>query len=537
MEELRRLDEDVVVILPSRRDDMARTVRALGATVVESSRPDREAFRRARLPTARAMALVDADDVGNLRIALAAQEQNPRLRLVIRMFNSTLGERVRPMFDDAAMLSDSALAAPSFVAAALGELSAHPVTVANRTLVVTVRDRNTREVVCGVADTTAPGGPRLLPDDPDTADVVLAVADGRSGRRPDNRTRSRIATALAAVRVLVDHRLMVAFAALVGLLLVGTALYTTLGQLSLADAAYAVVLTAAGSGDIMLNTNGWLKGVQLGITLVGITMIPVVTAAVVDAIVSTRLSRALGPLPGRTERHVVVCGLGDVGSTVIEQLHALGVSLVGVERDEGASGVRLARRLGVPVVLGDASRTETLLAARVEHSRCVLAVTDDDETNLEVGLSTRTLRPDVRVVLRLFDSELARLVESGFGIDISRSVSMLAAPAFAAAMLERRLVATIPVGRGVLLLADVPVAPTSALDGAPVSRVNRSGDVRVLAVVRAAGEAYWTPHEGLLLTADDRLLVLATRPGLSHVLLDRAPAEPVTWGATPDDTV
>ncbi|HEY9475175.1 MAG TPA: NAD-binding protein, partial [Mycobacteriales bacterium] len=179
VEELRRLDEDVVVIMPSRRDGMARAVRALGAAVVESTRPDSEAFRRARLPTARAMALVDQDDVGNIRTALAAQEQNPQLRLVIRMFNSALGERVRPMFDDAAMLSDSALAAPSFVAAALGELSATHVTVGDRTLVVTIRDRDTRGVLCGLADTTAPGGARLLPDDPDTADVVLAVADGR----------------------------------------------------------------------------------------------------------------------------------------------------------------------------------------------------------------------------------------------------------------------------------------------------------------------------------------------------------------------
>ncbi|HEY9472953.1 MAG TPA: NAD-binding protein, partial [Mycobacteriales bacterium] len=302
---------------------------------------------------------------------------------------------------------------------------------------------------------------------------------------------------------------------------------------SLADAAYVYAVPAAGSGDIVLGSTGWLKGAQLGITLVGLTMVPVVTAAVVDAVVSTRLSRTLGPQPGRIERHIVVCGLGDVGSTVMEQLHALGVPLVGVERDETASGVRLARRLGIPVVLGDASRTETLLAARAEHSRCVLSVTDNDETNLEVGLSTRTLRPDVRVVLRLFDGELARLVESRFGIDISRSVSMLAAPAFATAMLERRLVATIPVGRRVLVLADVPVAPTSALDGVPVSRANRSGDVRVLAVIRADSEIYWTPHEGMLLAPDDRLLVLATRPGLSHVLLDRAPAEPLTSGSDP----
>lgn len=519
--------------MPSRRDDVARDVRNLGAAVVESTRPDSEAFRRARLPAARALALVNQDDVGNIRAALAAQEQNPRLRLVIRMFNTALGERVRGMFDDCAMLSDAAMAAPSFVAAALGEPAANHVVVADRTLVVTVRDQDTSRVLCGLADTTAPGGPRLLPDDPSTADLVLAMANGQPDHPLRAHARSRLGTLLAAAHALVDRRLRIAFAALVGLLAVGTALYAVFASLSLSDAAYAVILTAAGSGDINLAATGWLEAVQICITLIGLTMVPVVTAAVVDAIVSTRLSRALGPQPGRIERHIVVCGLGDVGSTVVEQLHALGVPLVGVERDETASGMRLARRLGIPVVLGDASLTETLLAARVEHSHCVLSLTDNDETNLEVGLATRTLRPDVRVVLRLFDSELARLVERGFDIALSRSVSMLAAPAFAAAMLERRLVATIPVGHHVLVLADVPVAATSALDGAPVSRANRPGNARVLAVTRPAGEVYWTPHEGMLLAPDDRLLVLATRTGLSHVLLARAPAVPLTSGNDP----
>ncbi|HEX5494659.1 MAG TPA: NAD-binding protein [Mycobacteriales bacterium] len=536
VEELRRLDEDVIVIAPSRRDGMARDVRALGAAVIESARPDGEAFRRARLPAARALALVDQDDVGNIRAALAAQELNPHLRLVIRMFNSDLGDRLRGMFDDAAMLSEAALAAPSFVASALGELAANHVVVADRTLVVAVRDRTTGDILCGLADTTAPGGTRLLPDNPDDADLVLAVASGQPGHPLRAHTRSRAGVLLRAARTaraLVDRRLRIAFAVLVGLLALGTGLYAVFGSFSVTDAGYAVVLTAAGSGDITLESTGWLKAVQICTTVIGLTMVPVVTAAVVDAIVSSRLSRALGPQPGRVTAHTVVCGLGDVGSTVMGQLHALGVPLVGVERDGSAAGTGLARRLGIPVVLGDASLTETLRAARVEHSRCVLSLTDDDETNLVVGLSTRSLRSDARVVLRLFDGELARLVERRFDLALSRSVSMLAAPAFAAAMLERRLVATIPVGHRVLVLADVPVAPGSALDGSPVSRANLPGDARVLALTRTDGEVHWTPHPGVVLTADDRLLVLATRTGLSHVLLARAPAVPLTSGNDP----
>lgn len=539
VEELRRLDEDVVVIVPTRHSALAREIRAHGATLVEAERPDGEAFRRARLSSAHALALVRQDDVGNIHAALEAQEQNPDLRIVIRMYSTRLGERVRSLFDDCAVLSDSAMAAPLFVAAALGELAASHVEVAGRTLVVTRRDADRpdrhgtppEDVVCALADTRAPGGLRLLPDDPDDADIVLAAATGRPAPLARH-TRRRLATVLTTARAMVHHRLRYALAALVALLAAGTLLYTVFGPYSWFDAVYATLLTTAGSGDITLDSAGWLKIIQVAMTVVGLTTVPVITAAVVDGVVSVRLARALGAQTGRMERHIVVCGLGNVGSRVVEQLHALGVPVVAVEKDESAPGVRMVRRLGVPLVLGDASMEETLRSARVEHCRCVVSLTNDDVANLEVGLSTRTLRADVRVVLRLLDTDLATRVERQFGIETSRSVAMLAAPAFTAAMLERRLVATIALGRRVLVVADVPVAPTSALDGAPVSDANQAGNTRVLAVVRDE-EVFWAPHPGMVLGAGDRLLLLATRSGLGHILVARAPVIPLTSGNAP----
>src|SRR3712207_8666240 len=56
---------------------------------------------------------------------------------------------------------------------------------------------------------------------------------------------------------------------------------------------------------------------------------------------------------------------------------------------------------------------------------------------------------------RLFDGDFADRVERAFRIDVSRSVSYLAAPAFAAAMLQRDVIGAIPVNRRVLLIADL----------------------------------------------------------------------------------
>jgi len=109
-------------------------------------------------------------------------------------------------------------------------------------------------------------------------------------------------------------------------------------------------------------------------------------------------------------------------------------------------------------------------------------------------------------------------VQRSVGNTISRSVSYLAAPSFAAAMLEHQVLRTIPVGRHVLLIADLGVSAGSELDGAAVQAVHQTGLVRVLAVQPAGGSPVnWSPRD-LRLGAQDRLYVIATRAGLSGVL-------------------
>ncbi len=70
-----------------------------------------------------------------------------------------------------------------------------------------------------------------------------------------------------------------------------------------------------------------------------------------------------------------------------------------------------------------------------------------------------------------------------------------------------------------LLIADVPVDPESELVGQAVQDVHAVGQVRVLALRRAGAEqASWAPPGTYRLAARDRLVVLATRDGLSGLL-------------------
>ena len=134
--------------------------------------------------------------------------------------------------------------------------------------------------------------------------------------------------------------------------------------------------------------------------------------------------------------------------------------------------------------------------------------------------------PDLRVVLRLFDGDFAERVQEAFGIGISRSVSYLAAPAFVAALLERAVIATIPVDRHALLVAEVPVAAGSALDGRPLSAVARPGEVRLLAHSRVGQKTDWRADPRMVISAGDRLTVVARRAGLGALLRETTPPPP-----------
>jgi len=190
------------------------------------------------------------------------------------------------------------------------------------------------------------------------------------------------------------------------------------------------------------------------------------TAAVVEAVVNARLLLSAGGLTGPIEDHVVVVGLGNVGTRVIRALHDLGYPVVAVDRREQARGVQVARELRIPLIVGDATREETLRAASVHTCRSLLVLSTDDLNNLEAALLGQAINGDVRVVLRLFDGDFAARVQRAFHVSTSRSVSYLAAPTFAAAMLGRQVIDVIPVDRRVLVVAELPIGARLRLRGA-----------------------------------------------------------------------
>ncbi|HEU4947822.1 MAG TPA: NAD-binding protein [Kribbella sp.] len=498
----------------------------MGVRVVSES-----VLRRAGIDTdgkspsaARALVLLDTDDVRNVHTALTARDLDRDLRIVVQMVNPRLGKQLLSLLGDCVVISGPSLAAPAFVADALEDDELTWLELGGRRMVAGPAELIRSPHIAVLADTTSAAKPDLLPDSTDDPDFDIVLG---TGIRPVWRTTDvRRAGWLMATRNVLDRRVRVIVAVMAGLVLLGTALTHWIAHVEWLRALYLAMgaVTSAGIEDnVFSDAQPWAKVAAVGVQLTGIVLVALLTAVIVDSLIGARLSRVIGGVRGRPRNHVVVCGLGTVGARVLEILAERGVAVVGVEQNDNAPGVQTAHRLRIPVIIGDSSNEEALRSAGVQRCQSVLAITDGDITNLESAMVVRELNPDARITMRMFDHDLAQRVERQLGLGHSRSVSMLVAPAIAAAVANRRSQVTVPVGRHVLLLTEVTVEPDSVAIGRRLGELEASGSLRVLA--HGDGIAWdWTPAFDRELTPGDRIAVAGSRSGLARLLLaTRAP--------------
>jgi Trk K+ transport system NAD-binding subunit len=535
----------VTVIVRSRRVGHGPAIAALpGVDILEVSATDLHALRTAGVHRATALAVLGDDEADNLITAELARELNPDLRLIVRVADPDSIDPVWSRLGDAVLLSTGAIAAPGLAASVGGEAPPLTIQLDGRTLAVgrlSTLESDRRQVICGLADTRGEVVD-LLPDSA-RCDLVLATTTARlapGGTRRNNARRVPMMRLLWAQARLMGglHRLagsmisgslLVITVILIGLLgACAAVLWRLRPALSFWQAAYLVLLDAVGGVNADLALSRPEKLVQASAAVIGLAIVPVATGMVVQSVVRARATLTIGLPRGPVRDHIVVVGLGEVGAHVVRHLRRHDVPVVAVDKSEDSIGVEWARAAGVPVVIGDPARHHTLQAAFVPKAAAVIAATPDDAENVAIALRIRVMNKQIAVVLRIFDGDFAEQVAEGLGFQSSVSASRLAAPVFIGAMLGLRVVATIPVGRRLLAMVDFPVAAGSWLDGIPVSEVESTRDLRVIAITPAGhGDVkQWRPPPDRVLRPTDQLVLVATSAGLRRLSTSDTPRQP-----------
>ncbi len=225
--------------------------------------------------------------------------------------------------------------------------------------------------------------------------------------------RRRLLRALAAIALF-------AVAAVVG--------FHTLGQgVSWLDAVYMIVISLSGVGYsevVDTSHSPALRVFNIVVLVCGVSMMMYVlslaTAFLVEGNFGSlfrrrRMERRIAGFTG----HFVVCGAGETGSLVLDELGKTGVSAAVVElkADRIAS---LKERPGLATVEGDATDLETLERAGLARATCVVAALPHEKDNLVITVLVRQKNPGIRIVARHVDAAMAdRLRKAGADATVS----------------------------------------------------------------------------------------------------------------------
>ena len=204
------------------------------------------------------------------------------------------------------------------------------------------------------------------------------------------------------------------------------------------DALYFTASTVAtvGYGDFsFIDQHMWLRLWGIGLIFAGLITTAILVAFIADLLLSRRFAQSAGRRQVRHLRdHTIVVGLGSFGIRVVSDLKAAGHDVAVIERSEDNRYLSVAAELDVPVIFGDAKLRQTLEAARLDEARAVALLTQDDMVNIETGIVLREMlgprvmpelnRPDVPIVLRIYDRALGAAVAAASGSNMSAPQSI-----------------------------------------------------------------------------------------------------------------
>lgn len=203
--------------------------------------------------------------------------------------------------------------------------------------------------------------------------------------------------------------------------------------------------------------------------------------------------------------HIVLCGLGRVGYRIAQELLALGESFVAIERNRDSVFAEELLGANVPVLFGEARLRQTLERANVKQARAIILATDDDLANLDAALTAREIKPEIRVVMRLFDDTLANKVATSFKLP-AISTSQVAAPAFVAAATGRSVLHAFQLDGQTIHVADLQVAH---LAPRTIEQLEREYDISVV-LHKNARMPNLNPKRNGALQTGDTIVVVAT---------------------------
>jgi Trk K+ transport system NAD-binding subunit len=531
-----------------------------GARLVCGDCRQRRVLESAGVAHARGVLILTSEDLVNISATLMVRAVNPNVRVVLRLFNQNLLFRLGSVLHNVHVLSTSLLTAPVLAMTAVagqglaafdvggdddGERRVVELQVGAKSQILgrTIGEVMAYREAVALAHLPTDGPERFLLDvDVETrlqaGDSLVLCARPRSLAVLESEMDTeaphllwaglprRLARVVRRTLAEIEPAVLICTVILFGVILAST-LILCLGveKYQVIDALFRTVSIMATGASMYEQDVEYSPGMKVFVAtlrIVGAALIAAFTAIFTNYLLRARLGGALEVRRIPDGGHVIICGLGAIGFRVVEELLRYGEQVVVIERDAGNRFVRAARRLGAPVIIGDAGVGGVLQEAHAATSRAVIAATDDDLTNLAIALLVRELHARRRIVLLMSDPELARLLREAADVRFALSVPVLAAPAFLASLFGDRVLTVFQVRDKLFTVIDLLIQPTDPFIEHSVRAMSVDYRLQAVALLPAEGP----PPRPLLagrIRAGDRVLGIIALADLEPLVRRQQP--------------
>ena len=325
------------------------------------------------------------------------------------------------------------------------------------------------------------------------------------------------------------RRILWVLALMSALLTFGTLGFRWIEGWTFFDAFYMTLmtLTTVGYGEVHpLSSAGRL--VASALMMAGVVTVFISIGVLVDIIVKLELADTLGRkrrlhMIEKLTGHYIVCGAGRVGRSVIRELRRSGASVLLIDRD--ADRAQWGIIDGIPTLVADATKDETLERARVKFARGLVAAISSDAENVYVALSARVLNPKLIISARASDEQAEEKLKRAGASTVFTPYTFIG-HRLAQSMLRPHVLNFLDVasafsGGGDLQIEteQLFVSKESPLCDRTLeeARVRQTYGLIVLALKKAAGGMLFNPEGNTRVESGDVLIAMGQRAQLKRI--------------------
>ncbi|MEM9925916.1 MAG: NAD-binding protein [Cyanobacteria bacterium P01_D01_bin.50] len=526
-------------------------------------------FEHAKIELCRAVLIVTSNELINAETAIAVRQMNKNARLVIRSTKENLNQLLEEQLSNFVAYDPIHLSAASFALAALGKDSLgffnldgnwlgifqHKVRYAdmfyNRQLFEV--NSGSRKLLCYLPNINYSFNcfydwdSEAIIQEGSTLIYVQEIDSMLSNIQRDSVNKSRnkkqilqkpndFIKKIKIRKKILEYwhsasqirRVMIVSALVtIALTILGTILFYLLVDRSSIAFYIAISLLLGGYADFLYS--GYLQSpilqiVALTLAITGTAFVGVLYALATEKLLSAKFlfSKRRTQIP--EEEHTVIIGIKRVGSKVAKILQEFHQPIVGVVLEDDFDINHLP---DIPLFAGNLN--ESLNKVNLSTAKSVIATTEDEMLNVELGLKTRKINPESNLVIRTFGQRLSENLAQILPKSQIISAYAVAAEAFAGAAFGENILDLFRLHNQTVLVTEYQFSEVDTLNGLMLSEIAYGYGVVPILYKNPLRSGELMPKEYRKIEPGVSLVVLATIDGLKRMEEGRIGIYPKHW--------